>query len=60
MCEKISSQQAESDRMYADLEEKRIKLEYDMLAMERDMHRESKLKGQRGKGVRKRIFNLSC
>jgi len=37
MCEKISSQLAESDHMYADQEEKKIKLEYDMLAMQRDM-----------------------
>ena len=34
MCEKISSQQAESDRVYAVIEEKRIKLEHDLLMMQ--------------------------
>jgi len=49
MCEKISSRQAESDRVYADLEEKRIKLEYDILAMQRDMQREQIERAERQK-----------
>ena len=40
MCKKISSQQTESDRVYADLEEKTMKIEHDMLKMQQHMQRE--------------------
>ena len=56
MCEKISSQQAESDRVYADLEEKGLNLNM-ICFLFNGICRESRLKEQRGKGVRTGIFN---
>jgi len=44
---KISSQQAESDRIFADLEEKRMKLEHEMLKMQQDRQREESERAER-------------
>ena len=40
MCEKLSSQQSESDWIFAELEEKRMKLEYNMMKVQQDRQRE--------------------
>ena len=47
MYSKISSQQAESDRIFADLEEKRMKLEHEMLKMQQDRQREESERAER-------------
>lgn len=47
MCDKISSQQGESDRIFAELEEKRMKLEHEMLKMQQDRQREESERAER-------------
>ena len=47
MCNKISSQQAESDRIFAELEEKRMKMEHEMLKMQQDRQREESKRAER-------------
>lgn len=47
MCDKISSQQGESDRIFAELEEKRMKLEHEMLRMQQDRQREESERAER-------------
>ena len=44
---KFSGQQAESDRIFADLEEKRMKLEHEMLKMQQDRQREESERAKR-------------
>ena len=55
MCNKISSQQAESDRIFAELEEKRMKMEHEMLKMQQDRQREER----EPKGKDEKIKNFS-
>ena len=64
MYEKISSQQAESDRVYADIEEKRIKLEHDLLMMLRDIQREQSERAERQRREERefqlQMFSMLC
>ena len=48
MYSKISSQQADSDRIFAELEKKRMKLEHELLKMQQV----KRVKGPKGRGVK--------
>jgi len=47
MYSKISSQQADSDRIFAELEKKRMKLEHELLKMQQDRQREESERAER-------------
>jgi len=40
VCDKMTKGQADSDKLFIDLEEKRIKLDYEMLKMEQEWRKE--------------------
>ena len=62
MCDKINSQQGESGHIFAELEEKRMKLKHEMLKMQQDTQREESERAERqrheDREFQLKLFNL--
>ena len=64
ICERVTKGQVESDKLFVELEEKRMKLDYEMMRMEQDRRREEADRAERQKREERefqlQLFSMMC